>query len=163
MRAGTRRMPIRSHESGDRLAMTLTNPRPHIAVLGGGLQGCCIALALAERRARVTLYDRNDALMTQAAVVNEGRMHLGYIYAADTSLATARMMIRGGLAFAPFIERYVGLSPGELAPSGPRGHGCTASSTASGSASPAPVRSRPSRSCWDRSVIWSPTVKEWRI
>jgi len=99
--------------------MTLTNPRPHIAVLGGGLQGCCIALALAERRARVTLYDRNDALMTQAAVVNEGRMHLGYIYAADTSLATARMMIRGGLAFAPFIERYVGLSPGELAPSQP--------------------------------------------
>ena len=51
------------------------------------MQGCCIALVLADRGARVTLYDRNDALMTQAAVVNEGRMHLGYIYAADASLA----------------------------------------------------------------------------
>jgi glycine/D-amino acid oxidase-like deaminating enzyme len=100
-------------------AMALSNRHPHVAVLGGGLQGCCIALALAERGARVTLYDRNDALMTQAAVVNEGRMHLGYIYAADTTLATARMMIRGALAFAPFIERHVGLSWTRLAASPP--------------------------------------------
>jgi glycine/D-amino acid oxidase-like deaminating enzyme len=99
--------------------MARSNGHPHVAVLGGGLQGCCLALALADRRARVTLYDRNDALMTQAAVVNEGRMHLGYIYAADTSLATARMMVRGALAFAPFIERYVGLSSTRLAASSP--------------------------------------------
>jgi glycine/D-amino acid oxidase-like deaminating enzyme len=99
--------------------MRSSNRHPHVAVLGGGLQGCCIALALAEQGARVTLYDRNEALMTQAAVVNEGRMHLGYIYAADASLATARMMIRGGLAFAPFIERHVGLSPERLAASRP--------------------------------------------
>lgn len=99
--------------------MPFSSRHSHVAVLGGGMQGCCIALALAERGARVTLYDRNDALMTQAAVVNEGRMHLGYIYAADASLATARMMIRGGLAFAPFIERHVGLSPEDLAASRP--------------------------------------------
>lgn len=99
--------------------MGLSNPPRHVAVLGGGLQGCCIALALAERGARVTLYDRNDTLMTQAAVANEGRMHLGYIYAADQSLATARMMIRGALAFAPFIERHIGLPPSRLALSPP--------------------------------------------
>jgi glycine/D-amino acid oxidase-like deaminating enzyme len=99
--------------------MARSNPRSHVAVLGGGLQGCCIALALAERGARVTLYDRNDTLMTQAAVANEGRMHLGYIYAADKSLATARMMIRGALAFAPFIERHIGLPPSRLALSPP--------------------------------------------
>jgi glycine/D-amino acid oxidase-like deaminating enzyme len=99
--------------------VVLSNPRSHVAVLGGGLQGCCIALALAERGARVTLYDRNDALMTQAAVANEGRMHLGYIYAADKSLATARMMIRGALAFGPFVERHVGLPPSRLALSPP--------------------------------------------
>jgi FAD dependent oxidoreductase len=86
----------------------------HVAVLGGGLQGCCIALALADRGARVTLYDRNEALMTQAAVVNEGRIHLGYIYAADTTLATARTMIRGALTFAPFVQRYVGLPASAL-------------------------------------------------
>lgn len=99
--------------------MARSNPRSHVAVLGGGLQGCCIALALAERGAHVTLYDRNDTLMTQAAVANEGRMHLGYIYAADTSLATARMMIRGALAFAPFVERHIGLPPSRLALSPP--------------------------------------------
>ena len=99
--------------------MVLSSPRSHVAVLGGGLQGCCIALVLAERGARVTLYDRNSALMTQAAVVNEGRMHLGYIYAADKSLATARMMIRGALAFAPFVERHIGLPPSRLAVSPP--------------------------------------------
>ena len=99
--------------------MVLSNPTRHVAVLGGGMQGCCIALALAERGARVTLYDRNDMLMTQAAVANEGRMHLGYIYAADESLATARMMIRGALAFAPFIERYIGLPSSRLALSPP--------------------------------------------
>ena len=99
--------------------MALSNPPRHVAVLGGGLQGCCIALALVERGARVTLYDRNDRLMTQAAIANEGRMHLGYIYAADQSLATARTMIRGALAFAPFIERHIGLPPSRLAPSPP--------------------------------------------
>jgi glycine/D-amino acid oxidase-like deaminating enzyme len=99
--------------------MGLSNPRRHVAVLGGGLQGCCIGLALAERGAHVTLYDRNDRLMTQAAVANEGRMHLGYIYAADESLATARMMIRGSLAFASFVERHIGLTPSRLALSPP--------------------------------------------
>jgi hypothetical protein len=67
----------------------------------------------------VTLYDRNDTLMTRAAVANEGRMHLGYIYAADKSLATARMMIRGALAFASFVERHIGLTPSRLALSPP--------------------------------------------
>ena len=91
----------------------------HVAVLGGGFQGCCIALALADRGARVTLYDRNDALLTQAAVANEGRIHLGYVYAADTSLATARMMIPGALAFGPFVERHVGIRETRLASSPP--------------------------------------------
>jgi glycine/D-amino acid oxidase-like deaminating enzyme len=79
-----------------------------VGVLGGGLQGCCIALALAERAVKVTLFDKNDALLTRAAVANEGKIHLGYMYAGDPSLATAKMMMSGALAFAPFFERYVG-------------------------------------------------------
>lgn len=100
-------------------AVKAARSQREIAVLGGGFQGCCIALALAERGARVTLYERNTALMTEAAVVNEGRMHLGYVYAADTTLATARMMIRGALAFGPFVERHVGLTRNGLALSAP--------------------------------------------
>ena len=83
----------------------------HVGVLGGGLQGCCAALALAERGVRVTISDRNDALMTRAAVANEGKIHLGYMYAGDPTLLTARTMLRGALAFAPFFQRTIALDP----------------------------------------------------
>jgi glycine/D-amino acid oxidase-like deaminating enzyme len=89
-----------------------------VAVLGGGLQGCCIALALAER-AHVTLYDRNGLLLSRAAVANEGKIHLGYMYAGDPSLATARMMMQGALAFAPFFSRHLALPPDAMAVSEP--------------------------------------------
>lgn len=81
-----------------------------IAVLGGGLQGCCTALALADRGADVVLFDRNDALLSRTAVANEGKVHLGYMYAADPSLATAKRMMAGALAFAPFFERHLGIA-----------------------------------------------------
>jgi glycine/D-amino acid oxidase-like deaminating enzyme len=83
-----------------------------VGVLGGGLQGCCTALSLAERGIDVTLFDRNDRLLSRAAVANEGKIHLGYMYANDLSHATARMMMQGALAFAPFFARHLGL-PGE--------------------------------------------------
>ena len=91
-----------------------------VAVLGGGLQGCCIALALAEKKGvDVTLFDRNPILMSRTAIANEGKVHLGYMYANDPSLATASTMMRGALAFAPFFERRLGLSPAHLAVSIP--------------------------------------------
>jgi 2-polyprenyl-6-methoxyphenol hydroxylase-like FAD-dependent oxidoreductase len=79
-----------------------------VGVLGGGLQGCCVALALADRGAKVFLFDRNDALLSRAAVANEGKIHLGYMYAGDSTLSTARTMMTGALCFAPFLERYLG-------------------------------------------------------
>ena len=79
-----------------------------VGVLGGGLQGCCIALALAERKIRVTLFDKNDALLSRAAIANEGKIHLGYMYAGDPTLSTAKTMMVGALTFAPFLERYLG-------------------------------------------------------
>ena len=78
-----------------------------VGVLGGGLQGCCTAIALAARRVRVTLFDKNDALLRRAAIANEGKIHLGYMYAGDPSLSTAKTMMAGALAFAPFLERHL--------------------------------------------------------
>jgi len=80
-----------------------------VGVLGGGLQGCCAALSLAQHGTDVTLFDRNDKLLSRAAVANEGKIHLGYMYANDPSYSTARMMMRGALAFAPFFARHLGL------------------------------------------------------
>jgi glycine/D-amino acid oxidase-like deaminating enzyme len=81
-----------------------------VAVLGGGLQGCCLALALAERGIEVTLFDRNEQLLSRTAIANEGKVHLGYMYANDPSYSTALMMMRGALAFAPFFRRHLGLT-----------------------------------------------------
>ena len=90
-----------------------------VGVLGGGIQGCCVALALAERGVDVTLFDRNHDLMSRAAVANEGKIHLGYMYANDPTHSTARMMIEGALAFAPFFERHLAISRESMALSRP--------------------------------------------
>ena len=91
----------------------------HVGVLGGGLQGCCIALALAERGLKVTLFDRNDALLSRTAVANEGKIHLGYMYVGDSTLSTAKTMMTGAFAFAPFFERHLGRPAQFLAVSDP--------------------------------------------
>jgi 2-polyprenyl-6-methoxyphenol hydroxylase-like FAD-dependent oxidoreductase len=91
----------------------------HVGVLGGGLQGCCIALALAERGIAVTLFDRNKTLLSRTAVANEGKIHLGYMYASDTTLSTAKTMMVGAFAFAPFFERHLGRPAQKLAVSNP--------------------------------------------
>jgi glycine/D-amino acid oxidase-like deaminating enzyme len=90
-----------------------------VGVLGGGLQGCCVALALAERGIEVTLFDRNDRLLSRAAIANEGKIHLGYMYANDPSQSTARMMMQGALAFAPFFSRHLEMPADRLALSRP--------------------------------------------
>ena len=90
-----------------------------VGVLGGGLQGCCVALALADRGIKVILFDKNDALLTRAAVANEGKIHLGYMYAGDPTLSTAKMMMAGALSFAPFLERHLGLPSESFAVSVP--------------------------------------------
>src|SRR5262249_43264865 len=41
-------------------------------------------------------------------VANEGKIHLGYMYAGDPTLSTAKTMMAGALSFAPFLERYLG-------------------------------------------------------
>ena len=90
-----------------------------VAVLGGGMQGCCVALALAERGVQVTLIDRNPRLMSRTAVANEGKIHLGYMYAADSTLSTARMMVEGALSFAPFMSRVLEVPADSMAVSTP--------------------------------------------
>jgi glycine/D-amino acid oxidase-like deaminating enzyme len=49
-------------------------------VIGGGFYGCCLAIFLRRRFARVTLLDRADRLLTRASRVNQARLHNGYHY-----------------------------------------------------------------------------------
>jgi glycine/D-amino acid oxidase-like deaminating enzyme len=79
-----------------------------VAVLGGGLQGACVALELASAGVTVDLYDKNDRCLTQASAQNEGKIHLGYVYANDRTLRTARTMVKGGITFSPLLRRWLG-------------------------------------------------------
>jgi len=81
-----------------------------VLVLGAGIQGVCAALALAGRGSRVTLIDDAPVAMSRASLVNEGKIHLGHVYANDPSFETPRLMLRAAFSFAPLLERFVGRS-----------------------------------------------------
>src|SRR3954463_1718816 len=77
-----------------------------VAVIGGGIQGIGIALELSMRGASVDLFEKRDACLTQASVQNEGKIHLGFVYAKDRTLATARLMAEGALQFESILRRW---------------------------------------------------------
>lgn len=83
-------------------------PCPSIAIIGAGLTGCCAALELARLGHGVTLIEQDLLPMNRASLRNEGKIHLGLIYANDPTLATARLQLRAALRFRPLLERWLG-------------------------------------------------------
>ena len=77
-------------------------------VLGAGIQGACAALALAQENYRVTLVDRAPRALDRASLRNEGKIHLGFVYANDPSMRTSFLMLETALEFAGLVERFVG-------------------------------------------------------
>ncbi|MEM6745375.1 MAG: FAD-dependent oxidoreductase, partial [Pseudomonadota bacterium] len=77
-----------------------------IVVIGAGLAGACAALALAERGEPCTVLERDGQAMNRASRRNEGKIHLGLIYAADPEGVTADLVLRGALTFAPLLRRW---------------------------------------------------------
>jgi glycine/D-amino acid oxidase-like deaminating enzyme len=71
------------------------------------MMGCSLALLLARKKIRVTLFEGANEPMSKTARWNEGKIHLGYLYAADRSLDTARELIPGGVAFRPIVEDLI--------------------------------------------------------
>ncbi|MGH9360775.1 MAG: FAD-dependent oxidoreductase, partial [Thermoanaerobaculia bacterium] len=90
-----------------------------IAILGVGNTGTCTALELAGRGLDVDLYDECDEPIRRASFHNEGKVHLGILYAKDRTLRTAELMIRGALSFAALIDRWVGFDRSRLEVSTP--------------------------------------------
>ena len=78
-----------------------------VAVLGAGIMGSSLALFLARRGAQVTLIDALSKPFSGASRWNEGKIHLGYLYAADLSLKTARALLPGGIAFKRLTEELI--------------------------------------------------------
>jgi glycine/D-amino acid oxidase-like deaminating enzyme len=75
--------------------------------------GACVALLLARRGFEVAVFDRESAPLASASRWNEGKIHLGYLYGADPTMRTARLLLPGGLLFRRLILELVG---SDLAP-----------------------------------------------
>ncbi len=90
-----------------------------VAILGAGGTGVCAALELAHRGYEVDLYDENAEPLTQASRNNEGKVHLGLVYAKDRSLETAKTMIQGAIHFTAYLGRWIDLTSIDPLVSGP--------------------------------------------
>jgi hypothetical protein len=68
-----------------------------IAIIGGGIFGCCIAAELAKAKYKVDLIEESADIMLHASQCNHNRIHLGYHYLRSAS--TAEQSLEGLLSF----------------------------------------------------------------
>lgn len=90
-----------------------------IAIGGAGLQGVTLALELASRGIDVDLFEKCANILTQAGVQNEGKLHLGFVFAKDESGRTADLLVDGALSFIPNLRRLLGNAIDTVATSTP--------------------------------------------
>jgi glycine/D-amino acid oxidase-like deaminating enzyme len=85
--------------------------KARVTILGGGIQGVSLALALAYRGHKVTLIEAMPDLLDFTSTRNEGKIHLGFVYALDPTGATHRKMLESALCFSPLLDRWCGGLP----------------------------------------------------
>lgn len=78
-----------------------------VAVLGGGILGVCTALELADRGHHVAVFEQHAEALTEASLHNEGKLHLGFVYAADPTRRTAARMMSGASRFLDVLSRWI--------------------------------------------------------
>lgn len=81
-----------------------------VAVLGAGIMGSSTALYLARAGIQVDLFDAADRPFSGASRWNEGKIHLGFLYANDPAYRTARRILSGGLTFPRLTSELLGRS-----------------------------------------------------
>ena len=85
-----------------------------IAILGAGGLGACTALELSQRGYKVDLYEEHHLPLRRASYANEGKVHVGFIYAMDKSFHTAHQMLVGAVHFMDYLQRWVEVKPEEM-------------------------------------------------
>jgi glycine/D-amino acid oxidase-like deaminating enzyme len=88
--------------------------KKRIAILGAGGLGTCTALELAQRGYEIDLFEENNVAVGKASFVNEGKIHLGFIYAMDQDLKTSRHMITGALHFIDCLNRWISIDAADV-------------------------------------------------
>lgn len=79
-----------------------------VAILGAGLTGTGTALELAAHGVSVTLIDQDEQPMNRASLRNEGKIHLGLLFANDRTFESARLQLQGALIFRKLLAGWVG-------------------------------------------------------
>ena len=88
--------------------VTVDRKPAETVIVGGGIHGVSVALALAARGRRSLILEAAGGLLEGASVSNEGKVHLGFVYGLDQSGKTTRAMVEGALSFAPLVDRWCG-------------------------------------------------------
>jgi hypothetical protein len=73
-------------------------------IMGAGIQGCCIALLLSKYYKNITIIEQEENIMSKSSAAQEGRVHLGFLYANDKSMKTGYKMLNDALNFSNYIE-----------------------------------------------------------
>jgi hypothetical protein len=85
-----------------------------IAILGAGGLGACTALELSQRGYKVDLYEEHYLPLRKASYANEGKVHVGFIYAMDRSFHTAHQMLVGAVHFMEYLQRWIEVNPEKI-------------------------------------------------
>jgi glycine/D-amino acid oxidase-like deaminating enzyme len=78
-----------------------------VAILGAGLFGSGLALELSRLGLPSLLIDRDFLPLQRAARRNEGKIHLGLVYAGEDSPRTAALMLEGALSFRAIVGEWL--------------------------------------------------------
>lgn len=84
-----------------------------VAIIGAGLAGSLAALELARREIPSKVFERNERVLSEASLFNEGKIHLGFLYAKDQSLKTSQLMVEGATHFRGIIDELTGFDVAE--------------------------------------------------
>jgi L-2-hydroxyglutarate oxidase LhgO len=80
----------------------------NIAIIGGGIIGCCVALELAREQADIYVFERNPGITKgeNQSSRNSGVLHAGIYYEQDLRPLKAKLCVEGNRLWYAFAHKY---------------------------------------------------------
>ncbi|MGD2099522.1 MAG: FAD-dependent oxidoreductase [Desulfobacterales bacterium] len=80
----------------------------NIAIIGGGIIGCCLALELAKTRTDIYVFEKNAGITKgeNQSSRNSGVLHAGIYYKQDLRPLKARFCVEGNRLWSAFAQKY---------------------------------------------------------
>ena len=80
----------------------------NIAIIGGGIIGCCVALELAKNREDIYVFEKNPGITRgeNQSSRNSGVLHAGIYYEQDIRPLKARLCVEGNRLLYEFAQKY---------------------------------------------------------